>query len=74
MSDLEDSTVTYAEVSSPFEDLSHIRSLAVAGLPMMPHDPYAFVEAALQALPSSDYVYGPEHPPTPKFVPEPVYL
>nr|GEY30722.1 hypothetical protein [Tanacetum cinerariifolium] len=56
MSDSEDSTVTYMEVSSPFEDLSDIGSLGVDGLPMMPHDPYAYVEAALQASPSPDYV------------------
>nr|GEX27376.1 hypothetical protein [Tanacetum cinerariifolium] len=50
-----DSTVTYTEVSSPFKELSDIGSLAVDGLPMMTQDPYAYVEAALQALPSPDY-------------------
>nr|GEU99874.1 putative reverse transcriptase domain-containing protein [Tanacetum cinerariifolium] len=44
---------------------------------MMPEDPYAYVEAVLQAPPSPDYVPGPEHPPSPayvpKFVPEPAY-
>nr|GEV45236.1 hypothetical protein [Tanacetum cinerariifolium] len=74
MSDSEDSTVTYTEVSSPFEDLSNIRSSRVDGLPMMPQDPYAYMEAALQALSSPDYVPGPEHPHTPDFVSEPVYL
>ncbi|GJU19914.1 hypothetical protein Tco_1153256 [Tanacetum coccineum] len=54
MSDSEDSTVTYMEVSSPFEDLSDIGSLGVDGLPMMLEDPY--VEATLQAPPSPDYV------------------
>ncbi|GKD89192.1 hypothetical protein Tco_1364699 [Tanacetum coccineum] len=73
MSDSEDSTVTYTEVSSPFEDLSDIGSSGVDGLPMMPEDPYAYVEAALQAPPSPDYVPGPEHPPSPDFVPKPVY-
>ncbi|GKA78287.1 hypothetical protein Tco_0784824, partial [Tanacetum coccineum] len=77
MSDSEDSTVTYTEVSSPFEDLSDIGSPGVDGLPMMPEDPYAYVEAALQAPPSPDYVPGPEEPeqapPSPDFVPEPVY-
>ncbi|GJX94380.1 putative reverse transcriptase domain-containing protein [Tanacetum coccineum] len=77
MSDSEDSTVTYTEVSSPFEDLSDIGSPGVHGLPMMPEDPYAYVEAALQAPPSPDYVPGPEEPeqapPLPDFVPEPVY-
>nr|GEZ97273.1 hypothetical protein [Tanacetum cinerariifolium] len=37
---------------------------------MMPQDPYAYVEAALQALPSPDYVPGLEHPPSPTYVPE----
>ncbi|GJS42086.1 hypothetical protein Tco_0567129 [Tanacetum coccineum] len=63
----EDSTVTYTEVSSPFEDLSDIGSLGVIvhgydGLPMMPEDPYAYVEAALQATPLPDYVPGPKEP------------
>ncbi|GJR81191.1 hypothetical protein Tco_0151976 [Tanacetum coccineum] len=57
MSDSEDSTVTYTEVSSLFENLSDIGSLGVDGLPMMLEDPY--VEAALQALPSPDYVTSP---------------
>ncbi|GJX18624.1 hypothetical protein Tco_0221301, partial [Tanacetum coccineum] len=77
MSDSEDSTVTYTEVSSPFEDLSDIGSLGVDGLPMMPEDSYAYVVAAFQAPPSPDYVPGPEEPkqapPSPEFVPELVY-
>ncbi|GJT70255.1 hypothetical protein Tco_1029541 [Tanacetum coccineum] len=40
MSDSEDSTVTYTEVSSPFEDLSDIGSPGVDGIPMMLEDPY----------------------------------
>nr|GEU28607.1 putative reverse transcriptase domain-containing protein [Tanacetum cinerariifolium] len=40
---------------------------------MMPEDLYAYMEAALQAPPSPDYVPGPEHPHTPEFVLEPVY-
>ncbi|GJY84747.1 hypothetical protein Tco_0498773 [Tanacetum coccineum] len=64
MSDSEDSTVTYTEVSSLFEDLSDIGSLGVIvhgydGLPMMTEDPYAFVEAAMQEPPPSDYVLEP---------------
>ncbi|GKE52538.1 hypothetical protein Tco_1487694, partial [Tanacetum coccineum] len=43
MSDSEDSTITYTEVSSPFEDLSDIRSSGVI------------------------------EPPSPDFVPDPVY-
>ncbi|GJT69372.1 hypothetical protein Tco_1028658 [Tanacetum coccineum] len=82
MSNSEDSMVTYMEVSSPFEDLSDIGSPRVIihgydGLPMMPEDPYAYVEAALQAPLSPDYVFGPKEPkqapPPPDFVPEPVY-
>ncbi|GKA65065.1 hypothetical protein Tco_0764772 [Tanacetum coccineum] len=52
MSGSEDSTVTYTEVSSLFEDLSDIGSPRVDGLPMMLEEPY--VEAALQAFPSPD--------------------
>ncbi|GJU18107.1 hypothetical protein Tco_1146073 [Tanacetum coccineum] len=76
MLDSEDSMVTYTEVFRPFEDLSDIGSPGVDGLPMMPEDPYDYVEAALQAPPSPDYVPGPEHPPSPvyiPYVPEPVY-
>ncbi|GJS79588.1 hypothetical protein Tco_0729469, partial [Tanacetum coccineum] len=80
MSDSEDSTVTYTEVSSPFADLSDIGSPGVDGPPVMPEDPYAYVVAAFQAPPSPDYVPGPEEPeqapPSPvyvPYVPEPVY-
>ncbi|GJS92367.1 hypothetical protein Tco_0799335 [Tanacetum coccineum] len=80
MSDSEDFTVTYTEVSSPFEDLSDIGSPGVVGaeyegLPWMLNDPY--VQVILQAPPSLDYVPGPEEPeqapPLPDFVLEPVY-
>ncbi|GKA46350.1 hypothetical protein Tco_0739233, partial [Tanacetum coccineum] len=80
MSDSEDSTVTYTEVSSPFEDLSDIGSPGVIrpeydGLPWMLDDLY--VQVVLQAPPSPDYVPGPEEleqaPPLPDFVPESVY-
>nr|GEY48279.1 hypothetical protein [Tanacetum cinerariifolium] len=77
MSNAGDSTVTYTKESSSFEDLSGIGFLGVDGLPMMPQDPYAYLEAALQALPSLDYVPGLEHPPSPaytlEFFLEPVY-
>ncbi|GKA82978.1 hypothetical protein Tco_0789726 [Tanacetum coccineum] len=73
MSDSEDSTVTYTEVSSPFVDLSDIGSPRVDGPPMMPEDPYAYVVAAFQAPPSPDYVPGQEEPeqapPSPVYVP-----
>ncbi|GJS77025.1 putative reverse transcriptase domain-containing protein [Tanacetum coccineum] len=46
-------------------------------MPTMPEDPYAYVEAIFQALPSPDYVPGPEEPeqapPLPELVPKPVY-
>ncbi|GKB23349.1 hypothetical protein Tco_0862750 [Tanacetum coccineum] len=71
MSDSEDSTVTYTAVSSPFEGLSDIRSSRADGLPMMLQEPY--MEAALQAPISPDYVPGPEYLPSPEFVLEPVY-
>ncbi|GJU76021.1 putative reverse transcriptase domain-containing protein [Tanacetum coccineum] len=80
MSDSEDSTVTYTEVSSPFADLSNIGSPGVDGPPVMPEDPYAYVVAAFQAPPSPDYVPGLEEPeqapPSPvyvPYVPKPVY-
>ncbi|GJQ94302.1 hypothetical protein Tco_0005441 [Tanacetum coccineum] len=78
MSDSDESGITYTEVSSPFEDLSDIGSPRADDheyleLPEMPEDPY--VEAALQAPPSPDYVPGPEEPeqapPSPDYVPGP---
>ncbi|GKC72968.1 hypothetical protein Tco_1118851 [Tanacetum coccineum] len=68
MSDSDESGVTYREVSSPFEDLSDIGSPRADDhkyleLPWMLEDPY--VEAALQALPSPDYVPSPEEPDQP---------
>nr|GEY74989.1 hypothetical protein [Tanacetum cinerariifolium] len=78
MSDSEDFTVTYTEVSSPFEGLSDIGSLGVEGPPMMLEDPYTYVLAALQAPSLPDYMPGPEEPeqapPLPDFVPELIYL
>ncbi|GJW83485.1 hypothetical protein Tco_0156630 [Tanacetum coccineum] len=78
MSDSDESGVTYTEVSSPFEGLSDIGSPRADDheyleLPGMPEDPY--VEAALQAPPSPDYVPGPEEPeqapPSPDYIPGP---
>ncbi|GKF76327.1 hypothetical protein Tco_0225771, partial [Tanacetum coccineum] len=71
MSDSEDSTVTYTAVSSPFKDGSNIGSLGVDGLPIMPEDPYAYIMAAYQVLPSPDYIPGPEVPPSPDYIPSP---
>ncbi|GKG36252.1 hypothetical protein Tco_0443930, partial [Tanacetum coccineum] len=67
MSDLEDFTVTYTAVSSPFEDGSDIGSPGVDGPPIMPEDPYAYIP---------DYIPGPEEPqsaPPLDFVPELMY-
>ncbi|GJT83869.1 hypothetical protein Tco_1058211 [Tanacetum coccineum] len=65
MSDSDESGITYTEVSSPFEGLSDIGSPRADDheyleMPWMPEDPY--VEAALQAPPSPDYMPGPEEP------------
>ncbi|GJW55419.1 hypothetical protein Tco_0099504 [Tanacetum coccineum] len=73
MSDSRDSTVTYTALSSPFGGLSYIGSPGVDGPPVMPEDPYAYVVAAFQTPPSSDYVSGPEYPPLSEFVPKPLY-
>nr|GFC53877.1 hypothetical protein [Tanacetum cinerariifolium] len=77
MSDSEDSTITYTAVCSPFGGLSNIGSPRVDRPPVMPEDPYAYVVAAFQAPPSPNYVSGPEHLPSPVYVPEfvlePVY-
>nr|GEV35843.1 hypothetical protein [Tanacetum cinerariifolium] len=64
MSDSEESGVTYTGISSPLEELSDIGSPRADDheylmLPEMLEDPY--VEVALQAPPSPDYVPGPEH-------------
>ncbi|GJW32521.1 hypothetical protein Tco_0052553 [Tanacetum coccineum] len=60
MSDSEDSTVTYTEISSPYEDLSDVGSPGVEG-------------PIFQDPPSPDYVPGPEEPeqapPSPIYVP-----
>ncbi|GJU88757.1 hypothetical protein Tco_1301180 [Tanacetum coccineum] len=80
MSDSKDSTVTYTEVSSPFANLSDIRSPGVDGPPVMLEDPYAYVVAVFQAPPSLDYGHGPEEPEQAppslvyaSYVPEPAY-
>ncbi|GJW22794.1 hypothetical protein Tco_0033416, partial [Tanacetum coccineum] len=81
MSDSDESGVTYTEVSSLFEDLLDIGSPRANDheyleLPWMPEDLY--VEAALQAPPSLDYVPGPKEPeqapPSPDYVPGPKHI
>ncbi|GKA63284.1 hypothetical protein Tco_0762890 [Tanacetum coccineum] len=57
--------------------MSDIGSPRVNGLLVIPEDPYAYVEATLQDLPSPYSVSGPEEPehapPSPDFVLGPVY-
>ncbi|GKE51045.1 hypothetical protein Tco_1486201, partial [Tanacetum coccineum] len=66
MSDSEHSTVTYTSISSDDGSLDvgspGFVVLGYDGLPMMPEDPYAYIEAAMQE----------PHPPD--FVSKPVYL
>nr|GEZ62653.1 reverse transcriptase domain-containing protein [Tanacetum cinerariifolium] len=78
MSDSNKSGVTYTDISSLFEELSDIGSPRADDhehfeLPEMLEDPY--VEVALQAPPSPDYIPGPEEPeqapPSPDYVPGP---
>ncbi|GKG08417.1 hypothetical protein Tco_0334249, partial [Tanacetum coccineum] len=69
----DESGVTHTEVSNPFEDLSDIGSPRADDheyleLPGMPEDPY--VEAALQAPPSPDYVSGHEEPEQAPLLPD----
>nr|GEV77763.1 hypothetical protein [Tanacetum cinerariifolium] len=81
MSDSDESGVTYTDISSLFEELSDIRSPRADDhehlmLPEMLEDPY--VDVALQAPPSSDYIPGPEEPeqapPSPDYVPGPEHV
>nr|GFA78684.1 hypothetical protein [Tanacetum cinerariifolium] len=78
MSDSNKSGVTYTDISSPFEELSDIGSPRADDhehlmLPEMLEDPY--VEVALQAPPSPDYILGPKEPeqapPSPDYIPGP---
>ncbi|GJY92093.1 hypothetical protein Tco_0507875 [Tanacetum coccineum] len=69
MSDSEDSTVTYTEVSSPFEDLSDIGSPGVVrpeyeGLPWMLDDPYV-QPVYPKFMPPEDEVIPAEEQPLP---------
>nr|GEX95132.1 hypothetical protein [Tanacetum cinerariifolium] len=81
MSDSDESGVTYTDVSSPFEELSDIGSPGADDhehlvLPEILEDPY--IEVALQAPSSPDYIPGPEDPEqappsldySPEYVPE----
>nr|GFA73276.1 hypothetical protein [Tanacetum cinerariifolium] len=81
MSDSDESGVTYTNISSPFEELSDIGSPRADDqehlmLPEMLEDLY--VEVALQAPPSPDYIPGPEEPeqapPSPNYIPGPKHV
>ncbi|GKE37992.1 hypothetical protein Tco_1461397 [Tanacetum coccineum] len=81
MSDSDDSTITYTEVSSPFEGLSDMGSPGVVGpeydgLSWMLDDPY--VQVVLHTPPSPNYVPDPEElgqaSPSLDFVLEHAYL
>ncbi|GJV89813.1 hypothetical protein Tco_1533751 [Tanacetum coccineum] len=64
----EDSTVTYTEVSSPFEDLFDIGYPEVDGLPMMPEDSYAYSRYTQSFVPPTDDVLPAEEQPLPATV------
>ncbi|GJT55034.1 hypothetical protein Tco_0990088 [Tanacetum coccineum] len=80
MSDSDESGVTHTEISVRLRTYSDVGFTGVLGpehegLPWMLDDPY--VQVALQASPSPDYIPGPEEPqspPLPAFITEPVYL
>ncbi|GJT57850.1 hypothetical protein Tco_0992904 [Tanacetum coccineum] len=65
-SDSEHSTVTYTSISSDDGSLDvgspRIIVYGYDGLPMMPEDAYAYVEAAMQEPPPPDYVLEPAYP------------
>ncbi|GKC62749.1 hypothetical protein Tco_1095347, partial [Tanacetum coccineum] len=71
MSDSEHFTVTYTSISFPIEDGSDIGSPGVAGPPIMPEDPYAYIMDAYEVPPSPDYIPGLEIPPSPDYIPGP---
>ncbi|GJZ63094.1 hypothetical protein Tco_0619515, partial [Tanacetum coccineum] len=71
MSDSEHSTVIYTSVPFPVEDDLDIGSPGIDGPPMMPEDPYAYIMAAYEVLPSPDYILGHEVPPSPDYIPGP---
>ncbi|GKG18584.1 hypothetical protein Tco_0372882, partial [Tanacetum coccineum] len=48
-----------------------IGSPGVDGPPIMPEDPYAYIMAAYEVLPSRDYIPGPKVPPSPNYIPGP---
>ncbi|GJS65352.1 hypothetical protein Tco_0679916 [Tanacetum coccineum] len=75
MSDSEHSIVTYTSISSD-DGSSDVGSLGVIvlgydGLSMMPKDPYAYVETAMQEPPPLDFVPKPAYP---EFMPPEDYV
>ncbi|GKA84037.1 hypothetical protein Tco_0805632 [Tanacetum coccineum] len=72
MSDSEHSTVTYASISSDYEEPSDVgsRGVVVYGYNRLPmHPPSPDYVAGPEHPPSPDYMHGPEHPPSPVYVP-----
>ncbi|GKA28386.1 hypothetical protein Tco_0714554 [Tanacetum coccineum] len=62
MSNSEDSTVTYTEVSSPFVDSSNIGSPGFDGLPVMPEDPYSYPAYPEFMSPEDEVLLAEEQP------------
>ncbi|GKE01157.1 hypothetical protein Tco_1389140, partial [Tanacetum coccineum] len=66
MSDSEHSTITYTSISSDDGSLDvgspGVIVLGYDGLPMMPEDPYAYVEVAMHEPPLPDFVLEPVYP------------
>nr|GFB60954.1 hypothetical protein [Tanacetum cinerariifolium] len=60
-------TITYTSMSS-YEVIVN----GYFGMPMDPLDPYA--QLVMEALPSPDYIPGPEAPPSPDYIPGPEAL
>nr|GFC13438.1 hypothetical protein [Tanacetum cinerariifolium] len=81
MSDSDESGVTYTDISSLFEELLDIGSpRADDHEHLMLHEMLEdlYVEVALQAPPSPDYIPGPEEPeqapPSPDYIPDPEHV
>ncbi|GJU85170.1 hypothetical protein Tco_1292716 [Tanacetum coccineum] len=58
-----------ASLNELSKDGSDIGSPGVAGPPIMPEDPYAYIMDAYEVPPSPDYIPGPEIPPSPDYIP-----
>nr|GEY63057.1 hypothetical protein [Tanacetum cinerariifolium] len=66
MSDVDHFVVTYTSISSDdgSSDVGSLRVIVLGydGLTMMPEDPYAYVEAAMQEPPPPDFISEPVYP------------